>query len=124
MAVLFDTAAVSPRERLAALHDVYDSETPPRTVVVDPRTVSHRIECVDLGMEMRLLRVRGGAMQIVRTGRQVRADPTEYLALGFHRQGLTQVSIGGLDVDVPVGHLNVVDLTQPLPAHALQQQRP
>ncbi len=113
MVVLLDTSAVCERQRLDALQAAYEHETPPRMVVVDPTVIRHRVERVELGPEVSLLRARGTSLQISRTDRQVRSDPVEYVALGFHRRGHTLLSSGGVDVDVPVGHLNCVDLTRP-----------
>lgn len=52
-------------------------------------------------------------MKVFRTERHVRADPTEFLAIGFHRRGRTRVFTGGVDIEVPIGNLNCVDLTRP-----------
>lgn len=75
--------------------------------------VQHRIERLNLGTEVHLLRSSGSALDIVRTPRHVRAEPLEHLAIGLRRRGEGGVAAAGDRADLPVGQLNCVDMTQP-----------
>lgn len=113
MTTLLDTDQLPAAERIDALHAVYEGQSPRRAVVVGPGPVRHRVERVPLGPEAHVLRTGGSALHIVRTPRQVQADAPEHVAIGLHRRGAARVSTDGTDDDIPVGHLNCVDMTRP-----------
>lgn len=113
MAVLLDTDQVPERERADALHAAYEDQSPVRGVRPAAGRVRHRIERLDLGTEVHLLRTSGTALEIVRTPHQVRAEPLEHLAIGLRRRGEGVVAAARDRADLPVGQLNCVDMTQP-----------
>lgn len=113
MTLVLDTALVPEPDRVDALHSAYADQNPSRGVVVDPHQVRHRVERLNLGPEMSLLRTGGGPLQIIRTARHVRADAPEFVAIGLRRQGEGLVSTGDGETPMPVGHLNCVDMTAP-----------
>lgn len=113
MTVVLDTEQVPVRDRAALLHATYEAEQPPRTVRATSPVVQHRVERVSLGPGTHLLRTGGSALHVTRTARQVRAAAPEHVAIGLHRRGATVVSTPCGDVEVGVGHLDVVDMTRP-----------
>ncbi|TYP88994.1 AraC family transcriptional regulator [Blastococcus xanthinilyticus] len=113
MTTLLDTDLLPATERLDAVHAVYEGQSPRRSVVVGAGPVRHRVERLPLGPDVHLLQTGGSALRIVRTPRQVRADAPEHVAIGLHRRGAALVSTAGTDADIPVGHLNCVDMTRP-----------
>ena len=110
--VLLDTALLPPAERTDAAYAAYEGQSPLRTVRFDPGPVRHRIERLGLGPDVHLLRSSGDPVQILRTAAQVRADAVEHIAIGLHRRGRTGVVTTGSETDIPVGHLNGVDMTR------------
>lgn len=112
MVVLLDTDGIREKQRVDAIQAAYGLQIPNRTVISD-RRARHRIECIDFGPGMRLLRVGGSPMQIVRTARHIQSDLTDFLAIGFHRRGHSQLSSDGIDLEMPIGQLNASDLTHP-----------
>ena len=113
MTVLLDTDRLSIAERADALHSVYADETPRRRVYIDGYPIRHRVEKVDLGPDVQLLRTGGSALHILRTHQDVREDAPEHLAIGLRRRGTGLVAAGSSPVELPVGHLNCVDMTSP-----------
>ncbi len=113
MAVLLDTDEIHPRHRADALHAAYSDQKPQRAVFVDHLPIRHRAERVDFGPDAHLLRTAGTPLRIIRTAKQVRTDAPEYVAVGLHRRGETQVATTAHDTDVRDGHLNCVDITRP-----------
>ncbi|WP_432571516.1 AraC family transcriptional regulator [Kineococcus sp. SYSU DK005] len=113
MTVLLDTDLLPEADRADAVHAAYDGQHPRRTVVLGPRPVRHRVQRLELGPEVHLLRTAGNALDIVRTPGQVRADAPEHVAIGWHRRGDALVSTAGGDSGIPAGELNCVDMTAP-----------
>lgn len=113
MTLLLDTDLLPESERADALHATYEGQSPRRNVVLSGGAVRHRVERFVLGPDVHLLHTGGSALRIVRTARQVRAEAPEYVAIGLHRLGAGLVSTAGTDADLPVGHLNCVDMTRP-----------
>ncbi|WP_051570832.1 helix-turn-helix domain-containing protein [Cryptosporangium arvum] len=113
MTVLLDTDLLPESERLDALHAAFEDRSPRRSIVVDADQARYRIERFDLGSDVQLLHTGGNALRIVRTGRQVRSDASEHVAIGLRRRGAGMVSTAGTDVELPVGHLNCTDMTRP-----------
>jgi AraC family transcriptional activator of tynA and feaB len=113
MTVLLDTDLLPEADRADAVHATYDGQRPRRTVALGTRPVRHRVERLNLGAELHLLRTNGTALDIVRTPRQVRADAPEHVAIGWHRRGDAVVSSAGGDSVITVGELNCVDMTSP-----------
>jgi len=113
VAVLLDTDLIPPGERADALRAAYDRESPRRAVHLGAGPVRHRVERIALGPGVHLLRTGGSALDVLRTARHTRGDAPEHVAIGLHHHGDAVVSAAGVDADVPVGHLNCVDMTSP-----------
>ncbi len=113
MAVVLDTELVPEPLRVEALHAAYQGQHPQRHVIVESPSVRHRVERLTLGPQVQLLRTHGSPLHILRTSRQVRSEAPEHVAIGLRRHGRGLVSVGGTDADLPAGHLNCVDMTQP-----------
>ncbi|SDS59763.1 AraC-type DNA-binding protein [Friedmanniella luteola] len=95
------------------MHAAYEDQQPRRHVVVGTQPVRHRVERLALGPQIHLLHTGGSPLDILRTARQVRADAPEHVAIGLRRHGRGLVSVAGAEADLPVGHLNCVDMTRP-----------
>lgn len=113
MTILFDTNDFPRRDRADALQAAFRGESPQRVVFADQQHCGRRIDVVDFGPDVRLLRNVGASVQITRDAKHVRMDAPEYTAIGFQRSGANILSIGGLDTQTSAGHLSCVDITRP-----------
>jgi AraC-like DNA-binding protein len=112
--LVFDAAALAPRDRLEALNAaIAASGLPQRVTCADGVLGAHRIEFYDLGPGLRLMRNAGSCLRVERTVRHVRMSAPEIVTMGLTVQGRAGLSTPHADELIEQGHLDLVDNAYP-----------
>ncbi|MFC6012294.1 helix-turn-helix domain-containing protein [Nocardia lasii] len=114
MATVLETGALVPTERAAAITTaMQEASTPCHVVHENPGVPAHaRFDVWEFG-DVNIFRADISGIQLIRTAKQIRANPSPMLALAVHRKGSARYEQDGLQREVAVGDLHLMDLNAP-----------
>jgi AraC family transcriptional activator of tynA and feaB len=113
--LLFDSRTFSARDQADALDAAFNDAAMPQSVsYVTGRAVRHRVELLELGPGIQLMRNTGTGLRITRSARHVRQAAPEVIAVGLPLRG--QSLLAGHDGTTTVyapGGIHLLDTTRP-----------
>ncbi|WP_410876964.1 helix-turn-helix domain-containing protein [Nocardia sp. A7] len=114
MAVVFDTGFVAPVERANAITTAMQEATAPCNVVHEnPDGRAHaQFDVWEFG-DANIFRAAMSGIRLIRTSKQVRANPSPMLAIAVHRRGTARYEQDGLQRELAAGELHLMDLNAP-----------
>ncbi|MFD6455321.1 helix-turn-helix domain-containing protein [Nocardia sp. NPDC060220] len=114
MAVVFDTGAVAPVERAHAITAAMQEASAPCNVVHEnPDAHAHaQFDVWEFG-DANIFRADMSGIQLIRTPKQIRTNPSPMLAIAVHRKGAARYEQDGLQRELAVGDLHLMDLNAP-----------
>ncbi|WP_238014878.1 helix-turn-helix domain-containing protein [Dactylosporangium sp. AC04546] len=118
MAVILDTSALPPRERIEALRSVLVDATAPSTVGLaerldDGRPVAALVEFWQIGAIQAVRTESSHGLSLTRSPKQVRQGCGPLVSFAVQERNLGRQEQFGLGRAVPVGTLTCTDLTEP-----------
>ncbi|WP_328713806.1 helix-turn-helix domain-containing protein [Nocardia salmonicida] len=114
MAVVFDTGFVAPAERAHAITTAMQEASAPCNVVhenPDGRTHA-QFDVWEFG-DANIFRADMSGIRLVRTPKQIRTTPSPMLAIAVHGKGAARYEQDGLQRELAVGDLHLMDLNAP-----------
>lgn len=114
MAVVFDTDGVAPVERADAITAaMQEASTPCNVVHENPDGPAHaQFDVWEFG-DANIFRADISGIQLIRTSKQIRMSPSPMLAIAVHRKGAARYEQDGLQRELAVGDLHLMDLNAP-----------
>jgi AraC-like DNA-binding protein len=114
VALVFETGALDPAERAHAITAaMQEASTPCSVVHENPDKSAHaRFDVWEFG-DANIFRADMSGIQLIRTPKQIRTNPSPMLAIAVHRKSPARYEQAGLQRELAVGELHLMDLNAP-----------
>lgn len=114
MAIVFNTDTLAPMERTHAITTAMQEASAPCNVVHEnPDGSAHALFNVWEFGDASIFRADISGIQLIRTPKQIRTSPSPLLAIAVHRNGAARYEQDGLQRELAVGDLHLMDLNAP-----------